>query len=96
MNTLRGIATRYHRQANKIAAKGDKTGRITAAQLATIDFYRDSAAKLEALVPAEDGTPSQVWNLEGQERVAQTPKHGVTTRDKAAHPKELIEKAKGN
>jgi len=94
MSTLRQTATQYHTQANAIAARGDIAGKLTPNQQAGITYYRDCAAKVEALIRPEDEQPEEaVWHLEGDTRpqVAHTAK--VTSADKAATPQELIKKA---
>jgi len=94
MSTLRAIATQYHTQANAIAAKGDIAGKLTPNQQAGIAYYRDCAAKVEALIrPEDEQAADATWNLEGDTRPQAQNAHAVTTRDKAATPQELIKKA---
>jgi len=87
MNGLREVATKYHRQANAIAARGDIAGTLTTNQQRGIAYYRDQAAKVEALIRPED-------SLEGDTRPTLAPTNKVTTADKVANPKELLEKVK--
>ncbi len=97
MSSLRSIANEYHTAANKIAARADRAEKpLTENQHRAIDFYRDSATKIEALILPEDSEMEEsIWHLEGQERVAQAMSHKkVTSADKAATPQELIAKAK--
>jgi hypothetical protein len=93
MPNLRSIATQYHKQANAIAARGDVTGQLTRSQMKGIEYYRDCAAKVEALILPEDTEQAETaWSLEGAERqvVSRTK---VTSADKAATPQELLKKA---
>jgi hypothetical protein len=94
---LRSIANEYHTAANKIAARADRAEEpLTENQHRVIDFYRESAAKIEALIRPEDSEEDEaIWHLEGQERQPVAMSHKkVTSADKAATPQELIEKAK--
>jgi hypothetical protein len=96
MPNLRSIANEYHTAANKIAARADRAEKpLSENQHRAIDFYRESAAKIEALIRPEDSeTDEAVWHLEGQERHTQAMSHKkVTSADKAATPQELIKKA---
>jgi hypothetical protein len=95
MNGLREVATKYHRQANAIAARGDIAGQLTPDQQAGIKYYRDCAEKVEALIRPEDEQAEEAtWHLEGEERQPAGPHKGkVTSADKAATPQELIKKA---
>lgn len=95
MGTLRQTATQYHMAANAIAARGDIAGKLTPNQQKGITYYRDCAAKVEALILPEDEQPEEAtWNLEGDTRQVQAPSSKkVTSADKAATPQELIKKA---
>lgn len=59
MPSLRSIANQYHRAANKLAARADRTGILTERQKLAIESYRDSAAKVEALIRPEDEQPEE-------------------------------------
>jgi hypothetical protein len=92
MPDLRSIANQYHRAANRIAARADRVGELTENQRRAIESFRDCAAKVEALIRPEDSLPKDaiittniIENL--------TPQKKVKTRDKAATPQELLEKA---
>jgi hypothetical protein len=94
MSGLRAVATQYHMAANSIAARGDIAGKLTLNQQAGIAYYRDCAAKVEALILPEDEQPEQaVWHLEGDTRPQVQHAAKVTSADKAATPQELIKKA---
>jgi len=93
MPNLRSVANKYHAQANAIAARGDTAGKLTYGQHLAIAYYRETAAKVEALIRPEDSEAGAVWNLEGTDQPVVT--HAkVTAADKAATPQELLKKAK--
>lgn len=95
MSSLRSIANEYHTAANKIAARADRAEKpLTENQHRAVDFYRESATKIEALILPEDSeTDEAIWHLEGQERQPLPSHKKVTSADKAATPQELIKKA---
>jgi len=96
VSSLRSIANEYHTAANKIAARADRAEKpLTENQHRAVDFYRESATKIEALILPEDSeTDEAVWHLEGQDRQPVSMSHKkVTSADKAATPQELIKKA---
>jgi hypothetical protein len=76
MPSLRSIATKYHQAANKIAARTDKRGEgLTANQAAAVQSYRDSAAKVEALIRPEDSEETgKIWNLQDENKVLEKTK----------------------
>jgi len=92
---LQQIVAKYHSQANKIARRrADKNGQLPARYLRAVEYYRDCAAKVAALIRPEDETTEEVqWQLENEQiALASGPK--FSGKDKVANPKELIEKAK--
>jgi hypothetical protein len=89
MPSLREIANEYHHAANRIAARADRAGQLTENQRLAIDSFRDSAAKVEALIRPEDALPKQAVTEE-----ASTPEAPKKFKaHKAATPQELLEKA---
>ncbi len=92
---LRQIANQYHTHANKIARRrADKDGKLPVRHMRAVEYYRDCAAKIEALVhPEDEATEEMQWQLE-QEQAAIDPTRKVTAKDKVASPKELLEKVK--
>ena len=44
---FRSISNQYHKAANKIAARGDKTGTLNQNQHRAIAYYRDTAVKFK-------------------------------------------------
>jgi len=90
MPNLREIANQYHHAANRIAARADRAGQLTENQRRAIDSFRDSAARVEALIRPEDSFPKQV-ETEAESAPAQAKKFKA---HKAATPQELLEKAK--
>lgn len=95
MPSLRDIANQYHQAANKIAARADLVGTLTNNQRKAIESFRDAASKVEALIRPEDSErAASALEVKAAEITrAQAPK--VSTRDKAATPQELLEKANG-
>lgn len=94
MPSLRSIANEYHAQANSLAARAERQERnLTKNESQAIAYYRISAEKVEALILPEDSEAEATWNLEGRENPAFAPGTKVSTRDKAATPQELIQKA---
>ena len=69
--SLRSVANKYHAAANAIAARAERAEKpLTSNQQKGIAFFRDSAAKVEALILPEDSeTAEATWSLE----VEQTP-----------------------
>lgn len=60
--SLRTVANEYHSAANAIAARADRAEQpLTVNQQKAIGYYRDSAAKVEALIRPED-TPQETVN----------------------------------
>lgn len=100
MPSTRSIANQYHHAANRIAARADRTGALTENQRKAIESFRDSAAKIEALIRTElTGGEITLDTLAEGYLASITPElvpvvKKVTTRDKAATPQELLEKAK--
>ena len=94
MTSLRETADQCRRRANRIAAKGEAAGKLTAGQRAAIDGYRDEAARIEALL-GEEGGGGATWRLEGNRALPDMATKAVTAKDKAATPQELIKKAGG-
>lgn len=98
MPSLRSIANQYHHAANKIAARADRVGELTENQRKAIESFRNAAAKIEALIRPEDSLPKdaalgrQAHTTSLIENLAPQVKK-VKTRDKAATPQELLEKA---
>jgi hypothetical protein len=90
MPSLREIANEYHHAANRIAARADRAGQLTENQRRAIDSFRDSAAKVEALIRPEDSAPKQVEVQDTEAPVTPTKKFKA---HKAATPQELLEKA---
>jgi hypothetical protein len=90
MPSLRSIANEYHHAANRIAARADRAGELTESQRKAIEQYRDSAAKVEALIRPEDSQPRQAEVHSTGEVPAPTKKFKA---HKAATPQELLEKA---
>jgi hypothetical protein len=94
--SLQSIAQQYHSKADRLVLKHtDEDGKFDAAIQPTVDYYRDTAAAVLRLQPEEVEGDSATWNLEGDVAPAINPKSGVTTRDKAATPQELLAKANG-
>jgi hypothetical protein len=95
MPSLRSIANQYHQAANKIAARADRSGELTNNQRIAIESFRDAAVKVEALIRPEDSERAEtVIEVKSSDvKPVQGPK--VSTRDKAASPQELLEKANG-
>jgi hypothetical protein len=95
MPSLRSIANQYHQAANKLAARADRVGELTNNQRKAIESFRDAAVKVEALIRPEDSLVKEtVIEVKADKTpVAGAPK--VSTRDKAATPQELLEKANG-
>ena len=94
MPSLRSIANQYHEAANKIAARADRVGELTNNQRKAIESFRNAAAKVEALIRSEDSEPTNAPLEVLAEAVAPVgPGRKVSTRDKAATPQELLEKA---
>ncbi|GEM_PF-5731712 len=90
---LQQIANQYHAHANKIARRRvDKNGQLPARYMRAVEYYRDCAAKVSALILPEDVPVEMTWQLE-DEQAALAPASKVTTRDKAATPQELLKKA---
>jgi len=89
MPSLREIANQYHHAANRIAARADRAGQLTENQRRAIDSFRDSAAKVEALIRPEDSLP-KLETQAAESAVAPTKKFKA---HKAATPQELLEKA---
>jgi hypothetical protein len=89
MPSLRSIANEYHHAANRIAARADRAGQLSENQRRAIDSFRDSAAKIEALIRPEDSLPKQV-EVQEAGTVTATKKFKA---HKAATPQELLEKA---
>lgn len=95
MPSLRSIANQYHEAANKIAARADLVGELTNNQRLAIESFRDAASKVEALIRPEDSERAEsVLEVKASD-VARTQAPKVSTRDKAATPQELLEKANG-
>ena len=96
MPSLRSIANQYHQAANKIAARADLVGELTNNQRKAIESFRDTAAKVEALVRPEDSQPKETaLEIKADVTPAAGSSSKVSTRDKAATPQELLEKANG-
>jgi hypothetical protein len=96
MPSLRSIANQYHQAANKIAARADRVGELTGNQKKAIDSYRDCALKIEALIRPEDSLPKEAFEVNTTSLIENlAPQKKVSTRDKAATPQELLEKANG-
>jgi imidazole glycerol phosphate synthase subunit HisF len=100
MNTLQAVAQEYQKRAEHIvAAHTDKEGNFDASCQQDVDFNRDAAAAVLKLIPpvpvevtaVVGGT---VWNLDDEKKAIAFSDDKVTTRDKAATPQELLEKAK--
>ena len=93
---LRQIANQYHAHASKIARRrADKDGKLPARYMRAVEYYRDCAAKVEALIQPEDETPVEAqWQLESHPIGVATLNPKVTAKDKVANPKELLEKVK--
>lgn len=92
MPSLRSIANEFHRAANRIAARADRTGTLTGKQKAAIDLYREAAAKVEALIRPEDAlrkSDPTVWSEPAKPQQAKKSKMG----QKLATPQEILEKA---
>jgi hypothetical protein len=90
---FRSISNQYHKAANKIAARGDKTGTLNQNQHRAIAYYRDTAVKVEALIHPDDSKES-VWYLEGRAELEFKQTKKVTAASKMATPQELLAKAK--
>jgi hypothetical protein len=96
MPNLRSIANQYHEAANKLAARADRVGQLTNNQRKAIESFRDAAAKVEALIRPEDSlTKETVLEVKADTTRAAGQSSKVSTRDKAATPQELLEKANG-
>ena len=96
MPSLRSIANQYHQAANKIAARADLVGTLTNNQRKAIESFRDAAVKVEALIRPEDSlTKETVLEVKADINPNAGPTSKVSTRDKAATPQELLEKANG-
>ena len=93
MPSFRSIANQYHAAANKLAARADQTGTLTNNQRLAIESFRDAAAKIEALISPEDEQPKEMIYVETPDKQALASPTKVSTRDKAATPQELLEKA---
>lgn len=94
MPSLRSIANQYHEAANKIAARADRVGELTNNQRKAIESFRTCAARVEALIRPEDSLPKEAaLEIQAQETAPVGPGKKVSTRDKAATPQELLEKA---
>lgn len=91
---LRQVANQYHSQASKIARRrADKDGKLPARYMRAVEYYRDCAAKVEALILPEDGASAETqWQLEGGQQESLASGKKVTAKDKVANPKELLEK----
>ncbi len=90
---LQQIVNQYHTHANKIARRRvDKNGKLPIRYQRAVEYYRDCAAKVAALIRPEDETTETQWQLE-REQVALAAGPKFTGRDKVANPKQLIEKA---
>jgi len=91
---LRQVANKYHSQASKIARRrADKDGKLPARYMRAVEYYRDCAARVEALILPEDETPAETtWQLESNRQSALASGKAVTAKDKVANPKELLEK----
>ena len=95
MPSLRTIANQYHHHANRIAARADRIGTLTDNQRKAIEGYRDAAVKIEALIRPEDSEPtSAAIEVQAEATAPVGPGKKVSTRDKAATPQELLEKAR--
>ena len=92
---LQQIVAKYHSQANKIARRRtDKNGNLPARYMRAVEYYRDCAAKVAALIRPEDETPEDTqWQLESHAVGMATLSPKFSGKDKVANPKELIEKA---
>jgi hypothetical protein len=96
---LRQIANQYHAHANKVARRrADKDGKLPARFQRAVTYYRDCAAKIEALILPEDEvkteeTQGTQWQLEAEEGQSLLTSK-VTAKDKVATPQELLKKAK--
>jgi len=92
---LRQTANQYHSHASKIARRrADKNGTLPARYMRAVEYYRDCAVRVEALIRPEDETPEETaWQLESTRpgAIGFVPK--FSGKDKVANPKELIEKA---
>ena len=96
MPSLRSIANQYHQAANKLAARADRVGELTNNQRRAIESFRDCAAKVEALIRPEDSLAKEtVIEVKADTTSTAGPSGKVSTRDKAATPQELLEKANG-
>lgn len=95
MPSLRSIANQYHQAANKIAARADLTGSLTNNQRLAIESFRDAAVKVEALIRPEDSERTESALEVKATEIARPQAPKVSTRDKAATPQELLEKANG-
>ena len=93
MPSLRSIANEYHHAANRIAARADRAGELTENQRLAINQFRDSAAKIEALIRPEDSLPKPESQTHTTSLIENLAPKKVKTRDKAATPQELLEKA---
>lgn len=88
------VAQRYHKKADRLVTRHtDEKGVFDNRIQPVVDYYRDAAARVMRLVPEEDAATETTWNLEGDEPAALKSGKGVTTRDKAATPQELLAKA---
>src|SRR5208282_5800784 len=92
---LTSVAQEYHKKADKLVTRHtDEKGVFDSRIQPTLDYYRDAAASVMRLVTEDEAAPAEaIWNLEGDEPAALKSGKGVTTRDKAATPQELLAKA---
>jgi|SRR5208282_1586295 len=92
---LTSVAQEYHKKADKLVTRHtDEKGVFDSRIQPTLDYYRDAAANVMRLVTEEEAAPTEMaWTLESDRPEALKPGKGVTTRDKAATPQELLAKA---
>jgi len=95
MPSLRSIANQYHQAANKLAARADRIGELTNNQRKAIESFRDAAVKVEALIRPEDSLVAETVIEVKADKTSVGTSSKVSTRDKAATPQELLEKANG-
>jgi len=93
--TLTNIAQQYHKKADRLVTRHtDDKGVFDNRIQPVLDYYRNAAASVMCLVSEEDAVPAGMdWNLESDRPDTLKSGKGVTTRDKAATPQELLAKA---
>lgn len=94
MNYLTELAANYNRHADRIVKKHTtEEGEFDASFQPHVDFYRDAAANVARLNEGLEESGEMILNLESDRAGAAFNTKKVSTRDKAATPQELIQKA---